>query len=220
MKTKFLGAVAAVAILGFVAQASATELLANGGFESQTFPGTTSYYNVGPSGSGADYSVPAGFGWTVGNGNVDIISYQSYGPAPTNGGNYGLDLVGYGTTGEISQTFNTVAGRIYHVSLDFESNPGVANPTAAILVNGSQIGSVTGGTSWQTYTNSFVGTGGMTTFALNETYGINNGGVFLDNVSVTAVPEISTWVMMLAGFAGLGFAGYGRSRNHSVHNAA
>lgn len=219
MKIKFLGAVAAGAIIGFAAQASATELLINGGFENQSFPGTTSYYNVGPSGSGANYPVPAGFGWTVSNGNVDIISYQSYGPAPTNGGNYGLDLVGYGSTGEISQTFNTVTGRIYYVSLDFESNPGVTNPTAAILVNGSQIGSVTGGTSWKSFGTSFVATGSTTTFALNETYGLNNGGVFLDNVSV-AVPEISTWVMMLAGFAGLGFAGYGRSRNISVQNAA
>ncbi len=30
--------------------------------------------------------------------------------------------------------------------------------------------------------------------------------------SLTAVPEPSTWAMMLAGFAGLGFAGYRRAR--------
>jgi hypothetical protein len=28
----------------------------------------------------------------------------------------------------------------------------------------------------------------------------------------SAVPEASTWVMMLAGFAGLGFVGYRRSK--------
>ncbi len=222
MKIKFLGAVATATILGFAAQASAAELLGNGGFENQTFPGTTSYYNVGPSGSGANYPVPAGFDWAVSNGNVDIISYQSYGPAPTDGGKYGLDLVGYGSTGEISESFYTVKGDTYNVSLNYKSNPGVTNPTAAILVNGVAIGSVTGGTDWQTYTNSFVSTGGKVTFALNETYGYANGGVFLDNVSVTGVagvPEISTWAMMLAGFASLGLAGYRRSRNISVQSA-
>jgi phospholipase/lecithinase/hemolysin len=30
--------------------------------------------------------------------------------------------------------------------------------------------------------------------------------------ALTAVPEVSTWAMMLIGFAGLGFAGYRRSR--------
>jgi hypothetical protein len=32
----------------------------------------------------------------------------------------------------------------------------------------------------------------------------------------TAVPEPSTWAMMLLGFAGLGFAGYRRSRKASA----
>jgi hypothetical protein len=27
-------------------------------------------------------------------------------------------------------------------------------------------------------------------------------------ISLTAVPELSTWALMLLGFAGLGFAGY------------
>jgi hypothetical protein len=34
----------------------------------------------------------------------------------------------------------------------------------------------------------------------------------LDNVTYNAVPETSTWVMMLAGFAGLGFLGYRRNK--------
>jgi hypothetical protein len=32
-----------------------------------------------------------------------------------------------------------------------------------------------------------------------------------------AVPEPSTWVMMLAGFAGLGFLGYRRNRAPSLN---
>ena len=45
--------------------------------------------------------------------------------------------------------------------------------------------------------------------------GTSNGPPFslLDNVSLTAVPEPSTWAMLLLGFAGLGYAGYrGRAR--------
>jgi hypothetical protein len=35
-------------------------------------------------------------------------------------------------------------------------------------------------------------------------------------MSVTGVPETSTWVMMMAGFGALGFAGYRRTRNERV----
>jgi type VI secretion system secreted protein VgrG len=46
-----------------------------------------------------------------------------------------------------------------------------------------------------------------------------NGAVTLDGNTVTAVPEPSTWAMMLLGFAGVGFAGAYRSRQ-SVSMAA
>jgi hypothetical protein len=189
---------------------AANNLIVNGGFEAN--PGITAgYYNVGPSGSGADNSIPAGFGWSVPTNNVDIIAYQSYSPAPVNGGSFGLDLVGYGSTGEIAQSFSTVGGKTYNVNFVYAANPGFNGAMADVLVNGAAIGSVTGtANSWQTFTGSFIGTGGMVTFAINETFGGANGGVFLDNVSVTTVPEASTWVMMLVGFAGLGFAGYRR----------
>ena len=46
------------------------------------------------------------------------------------------------------------------------------------------------------------------------------GGYGLDFVVGGAVPEPSTWAMMLIGFAGLGFAGYRAShRNATKHSA-
>ena len=37
--------------------------------------------------------------------------------------------------------------------------------------------------------------------------------------SVIAVPEASTWAMMLLGFAGLGYAGWRGSRKPALHSA-
>ncbi|HME86355.1 MAG TPA: hypothetical protein VKG91_17870 [Roseiarcus sp.] len=39
-------------------------------------------------------------------------------------------------------------------------------------------------------------------------------------VSAAPVPELSTWVMMLTGFAGLGFAGYRRAKKGHATFAA
>jgi probable HAF family extracellular repeat protein len=47
-------------------------------------------------------------------------------------------------------------------------------------------------------------------------YGINDAGQVVGfsfaTTAATVVPEPSTWAMMLLGFAGLGFAGYRRTR--------
>ena len=40
----------------------------------------------------------------------------------------------------------------------------------------------------------------------------SSGFYAVRNLTVTSVPELSTWTMMLFGFAGLGFAGYRASR--------
>jgi hypothetical protein len=200
----------AVLAAGFMTSASAnaaTNLVTNGGFESAangpTSGSNSSYYNIGPA--SADHAVPGDFGWNVPTNNVDIISYQAYGPAPTNGGSYGLDLVGYGSTGAISQTISTVAGQKYNVSFDYSSNPGIADPMAIVTFNGGTVGSVTGGVGWQAFNGVFTGTGSPNIFALSETFGGNNGGVFLDNISISAVPEPSTWAMLLLGFGAIGW---------------
>ena len=223
----FLKAAPVVMLLAgaFPTASNAAQLISNGGFENTGFGSTTNYYNVGNTadiGNPADHAPPTDFGWTISNGNVDIISYQSYGPAPTNGGSYGLDLVGYGSTGEISQTLSTVAGQSYAVSFDYRSNPGFVPASAEVLVDGSRIALVTGNApnnGWTTFNGVFVATGASTTFGLNETSGGGNGGMFLDNVSVTAAPEASTWAMMMLGFAGLGFAGYRSSRKKAAYAA-
>lgn len=187
-------------LLSAGAASAATNLLVNGDFEAS--PIASGYYNVGPA--GADHPVPGDFGWTVSNGNVDEIAHASYGPPLANGGLDGLDLVGYGSTGQISQTVATALGQKYLVSFDYSANSGAPVMQADVLFNNVSIGTVTGNTgSWQHYTGYVFGTG-SDTLAINEILGGGNGGVFLDNVSLSAVPETATWAMMLLGFFGLG----------------
>ena len=92
------------------------------------------------------------------------------------------------------------------MTFEYSSNNGINNPIAAVVNGTDVIGNVTGSHQWQTFTGSFVGTGAPSTFAINETFGGNNAGVFLDNVSVSAAPEPATWVMLLLGVGGVGAA--------------
>lgn len=183
------------------APAAAVEFIVNGNFEATGFGGTASFYNLGNV--GADHAVPGDFGFAVPVNNVDLIANGVYTAPLSNGGAYNLDLVGYGSTGAISQSFGTVLGRVYNVSLDYNVN---GAGTAEISIDGAGIGTIVGTSTWQNFTTSFVGTGAMVVFAITETVGGNSGGVVLDNVSVSAVPEPATWGLMIAGFVLVGVA--------------
>jgi hypothetical protein len=63
------------------------------------------------------------------------------------------------------------------------------------------------------FSYTFTTTGGQLDFA-DLAGGNQNIGNILDNVTLTtAVPEPSTWAMMILGFAGLGFLAYRRKPN-------
>ena len=55
------------------------------------------------------------------------------------------------------------------------------------------------------------GLSGELTVGYWDSYYLDNSGS--QTLSVTAVPEPSTWAMMLIGFASLGFAGYGQAKS-------
>jgi hypothetical protein len=90
------------------------------------------------------------------------------------------------------------------------------------------IGGVQHGILFNSLTNAFtmLDPTGSTATTLN---GINNAGdvvgFFVDGANTdgtlgTPVPELSIWVMILAGFAGLGWLGLGRSRRPETARAA
>jgi hypothetical protein len=76
--------------------------------------------------------------------------------------------------------------------------------------------STSGNLDWTTYSGSFVANSEFTTLAFNTTLGGNNGGILLDAVAVSAVPEPATWAMMIFGFAGIALMAYRRSRKSMV----
>lgn len=179
----------------------AVELIVNGNFENAGFGGTTSFYNLGTT--GADNPVPVDFGFAV-TDDVDIIANGVYTAPLASGGAYNLDLVGYGSTGAISQSFTTLLGKTYFVSIDYNQNG--SGRIADVSVNGGSIGTLVGTGTWQNFTTTFLGTGSTVNFAITETVGGGNAGVVLDNISVTAVPEPATWGLMIVGFGMVGFA--------------
>jgi hypothetical protein len=57
---------------------------------------------------------------------------------------------------------------------------------------------------------NFTSTGQITQIVISTTNDVD--GIGLSTTGVSGVPEVSTWVMMLAGFVGLGFVGYRRNK--------
>jgi hypothetical protein len=50
--------------------------------------------------------------------------------------------------------------------------------------------------------------------------GPGDGGNFELSLAAGAVPETSTWLMMMVGFSGLGLAGYSRTTGRQVRSLA
>lgn len=209
--------------------AAAASLLKNGGFET---PVDT---------SGASIVIyagqePAGFGWTVTEGSVDVHNTNGpFGgsPDPAGAGVGALDLVGLGTKGGIAQTFGTVIGATYVLAFDFANNPFLPSASMLFGVRGqggnvfqdsvTHTGSVLSKMDWSNYTFEFTATEAQSTLFFTNTAGGTSGGIYLDNVSVTgpaptaAVPEPATWALMISGF---GLAGAALRRRCLVGAAA
>jgi Protein of unknown function (DUF642) len=107
--------------------ASHANLLVNGSFETPVIA-PASFLDFGVGGE------PAGFAWTVATNTVDIVSNGVFGWTGTAfDGVQWLDLVGFGSTGGIQQTFATTPGQQYTLSFAYGNNPGpgVPVPTSA-----------------------------------------------------------------------------------------
>ena len=194
---------AATAALTISSNASAQ--LVNGGFEAPVV--TDSCCITAPPSV-----IP---GWTPSGGNVNVVN-GTFGSTSGNlafQGTQYLDLVGEGTTGSISQTFATITGQAYTLSFAYAHNLFGGTPSASASYSlGSLNGTVThntGSTSnlgWQLFSGNFTAAGATSTLSFTNLTGGANAGVFLDGISVAAVPEPGTWALMLLGFGMVGGA--------------
>ena len=235
-RAKAAAALIIFAALGTAQEATATNLLVNGGFETDV--------QVGPN--FATFNIPAGSstitGWNVVQGNVDLTTAVNYGPgintldlASVND----VDLIGDTNAlphgfGGLSQSFATVAGQTYQLTFDYSHNNGtfssngyaadvtVADANApANTVLSTEVSQAFNQNGWVAFSQNFTANSDLTLLEFIDTQGASNAGVYLDDVSVEAVtapvltgaaPEPSTWAMMILGFAGLGFMYRRRNR--------
>jgi MYXO-CTERM domain-containing protein len=195
--------------------AHAANLLVNGSFEQGAF---INQGNQTMSLAGGSTAIT---GWTVLN---DVTAWidagNPFGLSASDGSRF-LDLTDYSAGAPfagVSQTFATLAGATYTLSFDLGGSNFWGRPDALIAsAAGTSQVFATGPASttspnndWYSESMSFVATGASTTLMLQGSQGFNYIG--LDNVSVEltsappvpAIPEASTWALMLAGLAACG----------------
>jgi choice-of-anchor C domain-containing protein len=220
---RYLFAVAAAASIGLCSGADAS-VFQNGSFES----GLASIGSFTTLNAGDSTSIT---GWTVASGNIDYIG--NYWTSAN--GNRSLDLNGL-VPGSIAQTFDVIPGQKYQVTFDLAGNP-AGGPTLKTLTTTAGItalfssfdttGKSLSNMGWTPVSFDFTAIGSTETLTFASTTSGDSGsstyptafGPALDNVSVTAVPEPSTWAMMILGFLGIGFAAYRQMSRVSVRFA-
>lgn len=204
---KFTGA----ALIGVLLQSGASQanVLLNGGFESGDF---------------TDWTVNASTPYPQvviaynQSGNYPTGAFGEKIPAAPNGGTYGAYFVSDTATQSISQSISLTQGQNYQVSFELYSpNNGRNNAFDATLqsnVDGVLSPLFTAKTlasGWTLYSAIFAASAGPYTFSLNfHGQGVPAADFVVDNASVAAVPEASTWAMMILGFVGVGFLAYRR----------
>lgn len=195
------GFMLAAAILG-VGLPSYGSLLTNGSFESGAFVPDPLY----PGDDTMNLTVGATdmTGWTAENADLAWIGPSNpFGLSASDGG-YFLDLSGFHDNapyGGVQQTVSTTIGTQYRLSFDIGTDP--AYDSAAVSVNVTGTGGPALFTSapaspnrWETFTFDFTATSASTTIELDGQAATNEKYLGLDNVSLEAIPEPGTLVLV------------------------
>jgi PEP-CTERM motif len=189
-------------------------LLMNGDFEA---PATASYTYL----SGTQNN------WTYTGGGVGVINdvtgtawFSGSPPSGLSGTQFAF-VQGAGST--ISQTFSVLTAGIYNLSWLDAGRPNfgayAGDQSYQVLLNNLIVGtySTVSGIGFNTELQSLgllsVGSYTLTFLGLPTDHATSDETAFIDSVNVTAaVPEPSTWAMLILGFLGVGLSAYRRNR--------
>jgi hypothetical protein len=200
-------ALAVAALAAFVGCATANAAtIVNGNFEGAVTPT--------PGGG----NVPVG--WTANTAYGETFFNQVVAGQGVNnsaGLSIGNDDNQFPQPATLSQTFADTAGTLYQIDFFWRAN-GAGDPDAflTLAVGGSSVTLLEGptATSYAEDSFTFTGTGSDTLSISAQT---NPSDWFVDDVSLSAVtsavPELSTWAMMILGFFGVGFMAYRRKQS-------
>lgn len=206
---------AGAAVIILLSSASAhANLIINGSFEADAQAAGT--WNIYPNLAG----------WTGGSNGIELRNNVA-------GSAYdGSNFIELDTTANSSATQNigTTLGTVYNLSFAYSPRTGVASTSNGIEVfwDGVSQGTFTGftnaNTAWALESLNVTGTGFDTlefaAVGTSDSYGGSLDAVSLTTASLTtAVPEPSTWAMMLMGFCGLGLIAY-RWKNRTASAVA
>lgn len=123
-----------------------------------------------------------------------------------------------GVAGTITfDTSSLIAGQSYLVSFLDIARPGYAVEPFTVQY-GATSALYTPGVSWQTQTFSFVAAANTNLVFAGQVLSGDHGSA-IDLVTVSAVPEPSTWAMMILGFLGVGCLAYRRKSGGALRLA-
>jgi len=224
-----LGAATVLTVIGAGPAFALTNLIDDGSFAGGATAGNYTTYSSGSA-------LPPG-GWTVttdkqtGNASsVDLVGTH-WGSPPAGGGS--VDLNGTlgndgasktDSVGGITQSVDVAKAGTYTLSFYVSGNQDGPAPTKeyeAFAGTNSFILSTSNNVKagqWSLVTESvFLNAGANSVgFYSLTTDPTNQYGAVIGDVSLSAVPEPSTWALMILGFLGLGFAGYRKGKSGFV----
>ena len=230
MSTPFKKFMFALGLFGLVSTGvrAATITIEDADF-SQTDLNSSSTPGISFDSTRGNYTNGYAVGWTV-TGSGGVFAPIVSGPAYSGSNPLPSTQVGWSNGGSLSQTLsaNLAAGTVYTFSADVISRPDAMTPsgwTIELLAGNNVIITLTGSpgiaaNTWVDFSGSFTATAASSLLGDKLSIAASSPGPQLDftNVSLTtsAVPELSTWAMMLLGLAGLGFAANRRANKSAA----
>ncbi len=207
------GLVVAAALFGGSTAWAATNLISNGDFSTPNQNGGWTIYSPGVG----NWVSTADYGNAV--DGVEIGTSTIYGLPCANNGCQNLEI-NANNFDTIEQTVTGLTpGAWYSLDYLYGGRTSGGPDSMDVYFDGTLLTTNSGSVGVWT-PNAFMvqasGTSAILAFAAVPSAGLPSYGNEVTNVVLAAVPETSTWVMMGAGFAALGFAAFRRGRKSAI----